>query len=324
MQLSKALLLVIAGLATVFVAGRKEIFICSSEYGEPSISEIVVNLIPDEIPGTTLLSEHSRHKIASVFESLNVGNTSIHSVLESALQLTVPVKSFVSDGLFTLTYASAQHAYTFNDVHFVYRKNFVLEYVCGYDLIGDSFTSLCNCGGGLLAIGKFDSDHYCVRNSLCSDKSVSEGVCKIVINPFEDGCLMISIRSEGSTPEEVQETEDLVRGSVVFDLVVPTLYNVWDSIANLIPTGTTSSSSFNHHSHKANKQGVASELVEKLKDYTTITLQNLPLYPVNLVVGYWLVTNARDLTDAPLVQLIMQGIYGLFLAFIILAYLLYR
>lgn len=319
MRSSKALVLTIAWIGVIFVAGRNDIFICTDEFGEPSISDIVMNLIPN-VPG---MSKDPRVRLAKSLEHLDMGNVSVLSMMESALRISVPVKSFVSDGVFTLTYASANYEYTFNDVSLVQKKNSVLEFVCGYEFIGDTFSSLCDCGGGLLAIDKYHRDQYCVRNSVCSDKSVVDGVCKIMMNPFENGCLMISVRSEGS--KEAQEVEDLVRGSVVFELVVPSLSNVWKFLSNFFfaQEANQNPNIFRHYNNFG-KHGVVPELLEKIMYFSSVTLQNLPLYPINLLMGYLIVTNARDMTDSPFVQLIMQSMYGLFLAFIVLAYFLYR
>lgn len=292
--------------------------ICSNK-GEPSLSDIVNNMVPHELlPATTFISDESRNEILSALDKYKFGNASVLSALASLTSFSIPLQSFISDGHFTISYAKANNYYTFNDVHFVYRRNFLIEHICSYSTIGDNFRSLCSCAGVIPDVGKQFNDQFCVQSSICSDKTVSEGHCTFAMNPFTDGCVLVSLRGDGVQEGHEAELEQFVRSSVKYDIVVPTLYDTWTSVVGSIPPAS------NRAYFKEVQAFLNSDAFSRLESGLARVLQNIPSYPVFLLLGYWIVTNARDLTDVPAMQMVMQALYGLFLAFIVLAYVLYR
>eukprot|EP01032_Pedospumella_encystans_P008122 gene8122-9674_t len=296
---------------------RKDVVICSNK-AEPSLSDIVINMVPHELlPTAKFMSEESRNEILAALDKYKLGDSSVRSIFASLTSFSLPLQSFISDGHFTISYAKANYYYTFNDVHFVYRRNFLVEHLCGYSLIGDNFRSLCSCAGALPNIGSQFNDQFCVQSSICSDKSVAEGQCIFSMNPFTDGCVLISLHDDGVKLGHESELEQLVRHSVQYNIVVPTLYDTW--VALIGPVSPASRRS----SFAPVQSMLNSELFVQVESVTTKVLQNIPSYPVYFLLGYWIVTNARDLTDSSTMQVAMQGMYGLSLAFIVLAYVLY-
>lgn len=297
---------------------RKDVVICSNR-GEPSLSDIVNNMVPHELlPATTFMSDESRKEIMSALDKYKLGNASVLSALSRLTSFRIPLQSFISDGHFTISYAQAGNHYTFKDVHFVYRRNFLVEHVCGYGVIGDNFRSLCSCSGVVSDVGKQFNDQFCVQSSICSDKTVSEGQCTFAMNPFTDGCVLINLHDDGVSTGTETDLEQLVRNSVAYNIVIPTLYDTWTSAVGSIPPAS-------HRAYFATVQNfLSSEAFVQMEEISSGVLKNIPSYPVFLLLGYWLVTSARDLADASWMQVVMQALYGLFLAFIVLAYVLYR
>ncbi len=313
-----ALLLLCMGADVLASNLRKDVVICSNK-AEPSLSDIVINMVPHELlPTAKFMSEESRNEILAALDKYKFGDSSIRSIFASLTSFSLPLQSFISDGHFTISYAKANYYYTFNDVHFVYRRNFLVEHLCGYSLIGDNFRSWCSCAGALPNAGSQFNDRFCVQSSICSDKSVAEGQCTFLMNPFTDGCVLINLHDDGVKLGHENELEALVRHSVQYNIVVPTLYDTW--IALIGPVSPAS-----RRSYFAQVQSVLnSELFVQVESVCSKVLQSIPSYPVYFLLGYWLVSNAKDLTDNSTMQVVMQGLYGLSLAFIVLAYVLYR
>jgi hypothetical protein len=141
---------------------------------------------------------------------------------------------------------------------------------------------------------------------LCSDKTFADGQCSISWNPFKKGCLLINVRSDID-----DESETIIQRSVHYQRVTPTLYDLWAMVQG--------SPNPSYKSHSTSQQ--VEQIVE---GYLTPALKIIPTYAASLLLGYVIISNARDLADSPVMQLVMQGVYGLFLAFIVLAYILYR
>ena len=279
--------------------GKKMVMICPHLTGEPTVSEIVTNLLPNNaIPASNALYSLHEH---------GVNVSSLVNSVDQAMQLSFPIVSLVSDGQFTISYASANNLYTFNDVHFVYKQSMVMKYLClmPYIYLG----SICDCDGNIEHVDA----HTCMKSALCSDKTVTEGQCNISLSPFDDKCLMITLNSEVDA-----DSESLIQRSVQYKRITPTLYDLWHSFTNYI-TKSSSNSSFDK-SHKATMDLI----IRDMDIYVKPILECLPLYLVRMLLGYSIVANSADLTDNPVVQLLMQAIYGLFFAFILLAYMVYR
>eukprot|EP00428_Durinskia_dybowskii_P079105 CAMPEP_0170361982 /NCGR_PEP_ID=MMETSP0117_2-20130122/4091_1 /TAXON_ID=400756 /ORGANISM="Durinskia baltica, Strain CSIRO CS-38" /LENGTH=334 /DNA_ID=CAMNT_0010616373 /DNA_START=735 /DNA_END=1739 /DNA_ORIENTATION=- len=66
------------------------------------------------------------------------------------------------------------------------------------------------------------------------------------------------------------------------------------------------------------------QIAHSMGAYIAPVLSYVPLYGANMLLGYLIVANARDLADSSSMQLLMQAIYGLCFAFIVLGYVLFR
>lgn len=275
------------------VFGAKSVLVCPNLTGEPTVSEVVTNLLGNTTTNEVLYALQSQGYDISQFQSF----------ADAALKFTLPITSLFSTGVFKISYAQAGNLYSFNDVHIAYKRNFVMDLVCGNSFVSDRLAFLCDCDGGQLSVdGRLGT--HCVKSSLCSDKTFADGQCSISWNPFKKGCLLINVRSDID-----EESEIIIQRSVHYQRVTPTLYDLWVMVQGLP-----------NPSHKYQRTQVE-QIVE---EYLTPALKIIPTYAASLLLGYVIITNARDLADSSVMQLVMQGVYGLFLAFIVLAYILYR
>lgn len=126
---------------------------------------------------------------------------------------------------------------------------------------------------------------------------------------------MIDISSDSSIEDDAR-----IQRSVAYKRVVPSLYDAWRTLAG---SDGDFRSHFKHSTFFAPDHPVI-KLLNTVDSHLIPALRYVPLYALNLLLGYAVVSNARDLADAPAVQVLMQGVYGLLLAFIVLAYVLYR
>jgi hypothetical protein len=295
-------LLVVASLSLCLA--RKSVLVCPNLTGEPTISDIMTNLIPNDAVFPA--------EIVSRLHNQGYNISSLLSSVDTALKFSFPLTSLFSDGQFTVDYAAAGNLYTFNDIRFVYKRHPALDLICAGNYNG-YLGFLCDCDdmSGLDAA----VPSGCVKSALCSDKTVAAGQCILPWNPFQDGCLMIDINSDSSA-----DNDALIQRSVEYRRVVPTLYDIWRSLAG---ADADSRSYTKHNAFFAPDHPIA-KLQHAVETHVIPALRYVPLYAVNLVLGYIVVSNARDLADSPIVQVLMQGVYGLLLAFIVLAYILYR
>jgi hypothetical protein len=296
-------MLVVASLSLCLA--RKSVLVCPNLTGEPTISDIMTNLIPGDAVFPV--------EIVSRLHNQGYNISSLLSSVDTALKFSFPLTSLFSDGQFTVDYAAAGNLYTFNDIRFVYKRYRALDLICAGNYNG-YLGFLCDCDDDVSGLDAAVPSG-CVKSALCSDKTVAAGQCVLSWNPFQDGCLMIDINSDSSAGNDAQ-----IQRSVEYRRVVPTLYDVWRSLAG---ADADSRSYTKHNTFFAPDHPIA-KLQHAVETYVIPALRYVPLYAVNLVLGYVVVSNARDLADSPIVQVLMQGVYGLLLAFIVLAYVLYR
>jgi hypothetical protein len=271
----------------------RSILVCPNLTVEPTISELVTGLVGNETAA----------QVKGTLESQGISTSSL-SFLDSVLKWSLPVTSLFSYGRFTVTY-SQPRLFTFNDISIVHKRNRFIDLACSNSFVNDRLSFLCDCDGGVLAVDQGEGTQ-CIKSGLCSDKTLVEGKCVIPWNPFDKGCLMINVRSDLDVTEE-----SAVQNSVEYKRVTPTVYDVWVAVMGFTNPFSTASSSH-------------TVLAEAFDAYVVPMLQYIPLYAVNLVLGYAVVTNARDLIEYGSARMLLQVVYGLFLAFIVLAYMLYR
>lgn len=280
------------------VLSANSVLVCPNLTGEPTISELVNSLVGND----------TTNEMMQTLETQGLMPTA-----DAILKWSFPVASLFSDGRFTITYDQVRNPFTFNDIHFVYKRNWFVDFSCSNEFVNNKLSFLCDCDGGLWSThAKFGL--HCVKSALCSDKTLSEGRCTIAWNPFQEGCLMINIPIEMDASSEA-----LIRQNVDYQRVTPVLYDWWVYLAgkhNPFSSNSSRSSAIHALHHEA--------LANIFDTYLVPTMKHIPVYGLNLVLGYVVVTNARDLTDHGGAQLLLQVVYGLFLAFIVLAYLLYR
>jgi hypothetical protein len=271
----------------------RSILVCPNLTEEPTISELVTGLVGNETAA----------QVKGTLESQGISTSSL-SILDSVLKWSLPVTSLFSYGQFTVTY-SQPRVFTFNDISIVHKRNHFIDLACNNSFVNERLSFLCDCDGGVLAVDQ-GMGTQCIKSGLCSDKTLAEGKCVIPWNPFDKGCLMINVRSDLDVAEE-----SAVHNSVKYKRVTPTLYDVWVAVMGFTNPFSTASSSH-------------TVLAEAFDAYVVPVLRHVPLYAVNLVLGYAVVTNARDLIEYGSVRMLLQVVFGLFLAFIVLAYMLYR
>jgi len=319
----------------------KEVMICAKNTIDPTYMDILKYWSSPEI------DIHVESFVSTISTAdFSIGNSSLFEVLKEGLDTNFPVKSVISDGYFTLSYERAQNAFTFNDIYLIYEKSMAMNLFCeSISYLFGPWNSLCNCGSDLVGEDALfqgsDSTYYCVQKSACTDKTVTQGYCEIFVNPFSSSCVLIVV------PEHVEDA--LVTGSAEYKQQIVTFYDLLASLFGGVEhslaakrrrsvyqssassgsdaNGGTrnpypSTSAFNHRPML--KDAFQLPIPPEVEIVVVKALDYIPLYLINFVVGLYITSNARDLADQATMQLIMEAIFGVFLAFIVIAYQLHK
>jgi hypothetical protein len=212
----------------------------------------------------------------------------------------------------------------FSDVYFVYRMNIFAQYFCSFPAVSGYFQSVCHCTAANFEWDdgqQRDGNVYCVKSSICTDKNAREGLCKLTVNPFADGCMLISTNSFKGYFDEAEQQR--VRASVSYALTVPSVADIGTALFSDPSSASASQSRSRSTSQDAAAEQLLWKAVETIAHYLGVFFSYCPMYIVNCLLGYALVSNARELADEAWMQLVVQCIYGLFLAVLVIAYVLY-
>ena len=188
--------IVVATIVSAKFSNQAQIAVCSNGTRlEPSLKEIFESLIPHDLPDNELA------KVRALYESyFNVNkhtgkNIISQRIMEYAFQLmesisslTVPLRSMISDGTYTVDMTTDW--FYFRDVLLVQQNFFVINTLCS--MIPYKLTTvraiLCKCFIGeelsprdaMIASSRFNGFHagnaheWCVRNP-CTDRSTRDG-----------------------------------------------------------------------------------------------------------------------------------------------------
>lgn len=177
---------------------------------EPSLHEIIQSLLPHDLPADQLATLQALYE--GYFKGQRRGGNIISqrlmefalSVVDRASRLTVPLRSFVSDGAFTVDMTTDW--FYFRDVLLVQENFWAINALCAFipPQLAAVRAVLCKCFVGeqlsprdaVIASSRFSNIHagnahqWCVRNP-CTDRSTRDGRCAVVVDPFRTSCILI-------------------------------------------------------------------------------------------------------------------------------------
>jgi hypothetical protein len=305
---------------------RKDVLVCPMDSIEPTFWDILAHMVPApvsfDVPGIDALSEKYLTFTKSMDQLDVVKN--LGSISKKALATRLPVKSFIGDGVFTISFLTGHGLFGFSDVYFVYRMNIFAQYFCSFPAVSGYFQSVCHCTAANFEWDdgqQRDGNVYCVKSSICTDKNAREGLCKLTVNPFADGCMLISTNSFKGYFDEAEQQR--VRASVSYALTVPSVADIGTALFSDPSSASASQSRSRSTSQDAAAEQLLWKALETIAHYLGVFFSYCPMYIVNCLLGYALVSNARELADEAWMQLVVQCIYGLFLAVLVIAYVLY-
>ena len=216
------LLSVLAQVTVIYSAGTKQhlqqaqIVVCSNGSRlEPSLKEIFESLIPHELPAEELAKLRALYE--PYFNGKNRGGNIISQqlmayfshVVERVSGLTVPFRSLISDGVFSVDMTTDW--FYFRDVLLIQQNFWFINALCA--LIPNQLTTVrgmvCKCFVGeqlsprdvVSSSARFAPFHasfhagnahqWCVRNP-CTDRSTRDGKCEVAVDPFRTSCVLVS------------------------------------------------------------------------------------------------------------------------------------
>ncbi|RYH13758.1 hypothetical protein EON65_34890 [archaeon] len=213
------------------------------------------------------------------------------------LNWKLPLASFFSQGEYRITFESKDPSFTFKDIE-VYEESF-----SNFSILCNIVTHYLPVGKGLCACGNADktdasllpptSASYCSLPSPCDTTDFQNRLCKVNVDPFRKSCLVITSH------------KPIPAGSVSYTKHTPALS---DMISTFIPESLT----------------IESVQINQGLIWLSSILQFAPLHLICLLVGLYVTVNARDLAESQTVQTFIQATVGLFLATVLLLFILYR
>ena len=326
---------------------------CSGDHSEPTLLDILDHVLPIDIKHTTKLWYDQIEKIDNSGYA-KVGAT----MVEAIMNLKLPLSSVIQDGEYTVHYDRTSHLFTFNDVYFVQRRNIFMKFLCKYgqDLMFVSTAcSMCETTEQLghnrhpWVQSKVPADgSYCVEKAPCTDKSYKDGFCRVTSDPFSSTCVYIDADiAEGishpssddvgtaATPDENsrnQSSWQKVPSNIIhYQTVMPTVQDTWDKLRGITRPRSTSTLA-NADTKPRAPNSVESATLGNIwidwssaaSDKASLILSIIPYYYFNFLLGWLIISNAADLTDSIFVQLHVQALYGLLLAFVLILFWGYR
>ncbi|KAJ1403936.1 hypothetical protein B484DRAFT_404935 [Ochromonadaceae sp. CCMP2298] len=314
LALALAVLLVVASAA--LDGNIREVLVCSKNTQDPTFLDILKSMISPDVGLYAL-------KLTDSLAPFDVplGGTTVVKVLRGSLDMTFPLKSFVSVGFFTLSYKKANHAYSFNDILVLSPKGFLLSKFCSYTSSLGYYSSVCDCGSDIMGpdaiFEGLSADSFCARKSPCTDKSVSQEYCEVLVNPFSESCLLVSVKTD--VPDKV------VSSSVQYKLFTPTLYTLFAAVFGGEQYSLTAQRHPELDPRTSEPLSIKNLPFIPAEAWSAFlkALSYIPQYFVALCLGLFFALNSCELADSLTAQVAMECVYGVFLAVIVMAYLLH-
>jgi hypothetical protein len=138
------LALALAALIVAAADFNREILVCSKNTQDPTFLDILKSIIS---PDVGVYADKLADSLAGF--DIHFGENSLVRILRDSLDTTFPLKSFVSVGVFTLSYKAADFAYSFNDILVLSPKGLLTSTFCAHAPRG-YFNSLCDCGSDIM------------------------------------------------------------------------------------------------------------------------------------------------------------------------------
>jgi len=266
-------------------SSREQVLVCNDDdsiLDEHTYLDVIDHIMPVEL---------------NLKQALTPLEVSAHS--SSILHRKVKLKSIVGYGEFAVSFEKVQQNYTFNDIYLLQDRGFLASYVCGSSLLGSNgwLSPLCQCGSTSQSLPHdrlfeaLRTTQYCVFQSVCTDKSIAKGYCRIRVDPFINSCIVISTRSGAD--------EGAIRRTISYKYHIPTLCS---DLSDLL---TLSGHNF----------GMWTPIMS--------LLSVVPTSLFYLALGWLVVSNSREISETWYVQLLVEVLAGIGLALVLIIYLCY-
>jgi len=337
---------------------------------EPSLHEIIQSLLPHDLPADQLATLQALYE--GYFKGQRRGGNIISqrlmefalSVVDRASRLTVPLRSFVSDGAFTVDMTTDW--FYFRDVLLVQENFWAINALCAFipPQLAAVRAVLCKCFVGeqlsprdaVIASSRFSNFHagnahqWCVRNP-CTDRSTRDGRCAVVVDPFRTSCILIpqsavpaAIATSSSSSSSSDESSSSSGGSSdAGDVSGQPLAGITPFSVNLVKYNLTTpvmdKTAYGmervfetlEHAARRPRNRTPSPAEEALSTgYThvervlNVVAALTPMYLFNLGVGCSFMLFSDELASSSFVQYLIAGCFGTVLAIIWLAASVYK
>ena len=311
-------------LSSISLKDQKEILICNHErmIGEPTYLDIISSIIPFDTMNIQFdsYSQKVDHEMKIICDKLNIDKQYLlypFTVLYELLNKTFPIKALVSNGQYYLSYGAAMNTYTFNDVYLIQKNAIIFNYFCKYMNYEDVFQSICQLDHSILGddilFDGLDINEFIVKPSICTDKSVADGYCKVNVDSFTHSCLLIRLSNTNDSNKHIDEA--IITSSVTYQYIVPTLYGYYSNIMEQVGIRLTLHPNQALYDMKTNHD-IIHLIILKILAFT-------PIYIFNFIIGCLIIINARDISESKFGQITVQIIAGFFLSLIVILYLCY-
>lgn len=311
-------------LSSIPINNQKEVLICNHErmIGEPTYLDIINSIISFDTINLHFdsYSQKIDSEMNAICDKFNIDKQYLlypFVLFYELLNKTFTIKALVSNGQYYLSYGTAMNTYTFNDVFLIQRNGIVFNYFCKYMNYEDVFQSICQLNHNILGddilFDGLDINEFTVKPSICTDKSVADGYCKVNVDSFTDSCLLIRLSNTNELTTNIDE--NTIRNSVTYQYIVPTLYGFYSNLMEQIGLKLTLHPNQSLNDMKTNRD-IIHLIILKIFSFT-------PIYIFNFMVGWLILMNACDVSESKLGQTIIQIIAGFFLSLIVILYICY-
>lgn len=271
----------------------KRIF-CLTDASEPTLLEVLTAAVPSSASSAAISAE--------ILQFAN--GTSHDSIVQSVLGFRLPLMSIFSSGQYFVTFpeGSGQKTedFSFNDVSLLEESYAFFNLPChmmvwsGVPWVRD----WCSCSAAQ-AVKPADwaslpaaLSPYCLAPQPCTGADYKRRSCRIPVDPFRRACVVIETTTQmPSLNRDLQQQQQ--QQIVSFNLSTLSLLDV-------LPLGPVP----------------GMEPVRRLL--------SLPVHLLCLGLGLLITLHAQDLADMRTVQVLVEAAFGLGLAVLLLAFVLYR